>query len=64
MKLYRVIWIDDDLPERHQHQWMGTQADCRALEKSLRSEMMLSIKTIGVDVPTDKPGLLKWLNTP
>lgn len=63
MKLYRVIWIDDDLPERHQHKWLGTQADCKALEKTLKSEFMLSIKTLEVDVPTDKPNLINFLNS-
>lgn len=64
MKLYRVVWIDDDLPERHQHKWLGTQADCKNLEKSLKAQFMLSIKTLEVEVPTDKPSLLTWLNAP
>ena len=63
MKLYRTGWVDDeDDIDRYKHKWLGTQADCRALEKELRAQFMVSIKTHEQEVPTDKPGLLAWLN--
>jgi hypothetical protein len=44
--------------------WCGTQAEARAREKELEREhgRWRVDSPIAVEVPTDKPGLLAWLN--
>ncbi len=42
--------------------WAGTQADAAKARKEAKAVGLLFIETEEVDVPTDKAGLLKWLN--
>ena len=49
MKLYRINTVTGP-------RWHGTQADAKAEAKQLGTEFAQ------VDVPTDKPGLIAWLN--
>lgn len=43
--------------------WTGTQADAKLKAKELKAEYPdEGVYTEPVDVPTDKPGLLAWLN--
>jgi hypothetical protein len=60
MKLYKTFG------ERPDHtletKWSGTQADARADRKQLKETGKLYIETTEADIPTDKTGLLAWLN--
>lgn len=67
MKLYVTTYIDDEkqLPTgdgEHGAKWAGTQAQQRHDVKFLKSENYRSIEAHQLDVPTDKPGLIEWLN--
>lgn len=64
MRLYKTNFIDDAADEgrREQATWSGTQADAAKDRKRLKTEGMRSIETEEVDVPTDKAGLLQFLN--
>lgn len=42
--------------------WSGTQADARADKKKLEGDGLKRVETEPVDVPTDKPSLLQFLN--
>lgn len=66
MKLYRTSYTDDEfeaqgLPTRRSV-WHGTQADAAAVRKAMKSDGMRQIDTEDIDVPTDKSGLIAWLN--
>lgn len=61
MQLYRTTYEDEGNGPRHT--WQGTQADARAERKRLADEGKTDIVTKDVDVPTNKPGLLAWLNS-
>lgn len=66
MKLYRITAIrrtDSDTPDFETH-WVGYQADAAKKRKELVSSgfKRTEIETVDVDVPTDKAGLLAWLN--
>lgn len=69
MKLYRTNYIDDvlnedkkDTTEMLMSHWSGTQADAALRRKNMKTDGMRQIETIDVDFPTDKAGLLNWLN--
>jgi hypothetical protein len=64
MKLYFTKYIDDAAPNgsMFQQKWYGTQADQKKDAKALKSDGMRNIEPSAIDVPTDKPGLLSWLN--
>lgn len=65
MKLYCTTYIDDAKDDEHYGasvQWHGTQAEQKAAAKALKSEGMREVEPHQVNVPTDKPGLLAWLN--
>lgn len=61
MKLYKVYVEDGDNTIFH---WFGTQAECATKRKALNSEghKRDEIITNEIEVPTDKKGLLEWLN--
>lgn len=67
MNLYRTTYIDDahtvdqgdDLVSVC---WDGTLSDAAKRRKALKADGMRSITTVDQAVPTDKPGLLKFLN--
>lgn len=66
MHLYRTDYTDDqaeaDGLNPRRSTWHGTQAGAHASCKVLHTLGMRGIVTSGVDVPTDKAGLLVWLN--
>lgn len=66
MKLYRITYTDDDFEAdglyTRRSVWHGTQADVAKIAKMMKSEGMRNIDTEAVEVPTDKAGLLTWLN--
>lgn len=43
-------------------EWDGTQADAKERRKSLQERGYFNVATENVEVPTDKPSLLAWLN--
>lgn len=43
--------------------WVGTQADAAKIKKAFKDQGLKHIDVKEVDVPTDKQGLLKFLNT-
>ena len=66
MKPYQIIAIrstDSEAPDSEIH-WVGSQADAAKKRKELVSSgfKRAEIETVEVDVPTDKAGLLAWLN--
>jgi hypothetical protein len=64
MRLYKIMAHTDDAKD-DVVQWVGTQADAAKLRKELNSEQGFkrdNINTFEVDVPTDKKGLLEFLN--
>jgi hypothetical protein len=64
MKLYFTTYIDDaaEPDDMHKVKWYATQADQKKDAKVLKSDGMRNIEPSAIDVPTDKPGLLSWLN--
>ena len=63
MKLYRINYTDrTDNAERCV--WVGTQADSKAKYRELCElhDKFNVDKPVLAEVPTDKPGLLAWLN--
>lgn len=65
MKLYCTTYIDDEKDDEHYGRsvvWNGTQADQKKAVKALKSDGMRDINPMQVDVPTDKEGLLCFLN--
>lgn len=61
MKLYRTRGYDAPNGIESIH-WDGTQADAAKCRKKLKELDIANIETTDVDVPTDKPSLLAWLN--
>lgn len=61
MKLYHITVYDGETDERQGH-WYGTQADWRKALKQFKSDNFDIVLSEPVDVPTDKPGLMKFLN--
>lgn len=59
MKFYVTKYTANGAKRIH---WEGTQADAAAKRKALKDEDCDNINTIEFDVPTDKPGLLAFLN--
>jgi hypothetical protein len=61
MQLYRVT-------SRHAmdgtcYEWCGTKADAAAAAKKAKDDFEVeSVMWEPVEVPTDKPGLMRWLN--
>lgn len=60
MKLYRTQGATKD-GFNSMLTWQGTQADAAAKRKELIAADF-SADTVVVEVPTDKPSLLAWLN--
>ena len=62
MKLYRITATQDD--ENHTAVWVGSQADAGKARKELVAKgfKRAEINTEEVDVPTNKEGLLAFLN--
>lgn len=63
MKLYRIEFgFAKKGEELVGVQWRGTQADAAAAKKQLLQGSAYDIEVDAVDVPTDKAGLLAFLN--
>ena len=60
MKLYKIT--AQDMRVGRAVAWEGTQADAKAKAKDMQSSGAVNIKTETVEFPTDKPGLLVYLN--
>lgn len=67
MKLYKTTYIDDQAEKDGLNPiravWHGTQAQAAAARKMMHSDGMREIETEGVEVPTDKAGLIAYLNS-
>ena len=61
MKLYRVIGNSD---KQKKVIWAGSQSDAAKARKELIAQgfKRAELITEDVDIPTDKVGLLNWLN--
>lgn len=62
MKLYRTQYGTEEDELLHCH-WSGTQLAARATRKELKDDGRHEVETEEVDVPTNKEGLLDFLNT-
>lgn len=64
MNFYKTTYLDDARPPGRNEcaSWDGTQADAGKTRKQLKVEGMRDIETKDADVPTDKAGLLRFLN--
>lgn len=60
MKIYEVNWYF----ESHlQHAWFASKAEADKQVKEIRSQKCYGTPEVRIhDVPTDKKGLLRWLN--
>ena len=66
MRLYLTSYIDDQPetgPSGQRSFYNGTQSDASKSRVALKKEGMRNIETKDVDVPTDKAGLMAYLNT-
>lgn len=66
MKLYRISAYEGAAGEAAVVQWVGTQADMKRVRKELIEDQGFAaqnVETDDVDVPTDKPGLIAFLNS-
>ena len=64
MRLYLTSYIDDEKNDSVQcGNYVGTQADAAKSRKNLKGLGMRNIETKEVEVPTDKAGLMTYLNT-
>lgn len=68
MKLYCTTYVDwadhcEQCNTGHKKaRWCGTQVDQKRDVKDLKSQNMEMVEPQQFDVPTDKAGLLSWLN--
>jgi hypothetical protein len=42
--------------------WSGSQAAAASDRRALKEDGRIIVETTAIEVPTDKPGLLAWLN--
>lgn len=61
MLLYKTSGTDpvDDIVKV---KWSGTQADARRDRNDMAASHFSNVWTDAINIPTDKPGLLDWLN--
>ena len=59
MKLYQTIGENGEVTAR----WAGSQADATKHRVALKKEGHKSVETQDIEVPTNKTGLLEWLNS-
>jgi len=62
MKLYATHFTDDATGKTHAR-YVGSQTDASKTRVALKKEGFTAIATADVDVPTDKAGLLGYLNS-
>ena len=67
MKLYKTTAVnlstDPAVAHTRKAQWTGSQAEASKSRAAMKKDGLKEITTADVDVPTDKAGLLAWLNT-
>lgn len=66
MRLYKTVGAHDNAMVEKVVRWSGTQAEAATARKDLNSYQKIpraNITTEEVEIPTDKKGLLEWLNT-
>ena len=61
MRLYLTSYIDDE-SAKVKRTFTGTQADASKGRVALKKDGMREIETKEVEVPTDKAGLIGYLN--
>lgn len=59
MKLYQTTGEDGCVKAR----WSGSLADASKDRVAMKKEALTNVHTSDQDIPTDKAGLLAWLNT-
>ena len=62
MKLYKTTYTDDGADSTLRRSWTGSLDAAGKDRKRLKIDGMREIKTDEVNVPTDKTGLLAFLN--
>lgn len=63
MKLYLITATSTDTAKAPHSSWVGSQAEAASMRKRLNPEFRRAeITTSEVDVPTDKQGLIQFLN--
>ena len=66
MRLYKTTCLCDNDDDKYEPSEMiafdGTQAKAKKQREALRLDGMRNIVTVEVDVPTDKAGLMAYLN--
>ena len=65
MKLYRISAYEGAAGYAVVVQWVGTQADMKRVIKELLDDQGFATQNVeaaAVEVPTDKPGLIAFLN--
>ena len=64
MKLYKITASTRPDGDAHQVRWVGSQADAASQRKTFVAKgfCRAEIETDEADIPTDKAGLLAWLN--
>ena len=61
MNLYKTTYDDDAVPSSRAS-WAKSATDASKGRTSLKKAGMTKITTAEVEVPTNKAGLLEWLN--
>jgi hypothetical protein len=63
MNLYKVEYgVTEFGADLVRVKWVGTQAEAARVKKQLTATSAYDIEVEACEVPTDKPGLLAWLN--
>lgn len=61
MKLYKTTSDSSD-QDKGATRWAGSQAEASSQRAAMKKEKLPGVGTDEIDVPTDKKGLLAWLN--
>lgn len=61
MKLYATIYTDGETDKSYTR-FVGTQSDASKTRVALKKDGMTAISTDDAEVPTDKAGLIAYLN--
>lgn len=64
MRLYKITAHTTRMPLIRETKYVGSKSDGVIVRKALLEEgfMRKEIEEVEIDVPTDKVGLLEWLN--
>jgi hypothetical protein len=61
VRLYITVW--ETATNERNYEFTGTQADNRAVVRFIKDEGDSVVRSNAIDVPTDKAGLIAFLNT-